>query len=122
MLGSLVPILKGKGDPLNQNSYRGMKLLEHTFKLYEKILVGHLREVVNIDKMQYVFMPGRGMVGVVFVLRRRTEKSRAKDQKLLFVFVDLEKAFDRVARESYSFCFEAEGSPRIFGRWGYIFL
>ena len=37
MLSSLVPIFKGKGDPLNPNSCRGIKLLEHAFKLYEKV-------------------------------------------------------------------------------------
>ena len=95
MLSSLVPIFKGKGDPLNPNSYRGIKLLEHAFKLYEKILDGRLREVVDIDKMQYGFMPGRGILDVVFVLRRLTEKFRAKNKKLFFVFVDLEKAFDQ---------------------------
>ena len=34
-LSSLVLIFKGKRDPLIPNSYRGLKLLEHTFKLYE---------------------------------------------------------------------------------------
>ena len=99
MLSSLVPIYKGKGDPLNPNSYRGIKLLEHAFKLYEKILDGRLCEVVNIDKMRYGFIPGRETVDAVFVLRRLTEKFRAKNKKLFFVFVDLEKAFDRVPRE-----------------------
>ena len=99
MLSSLVPIYKGKGDPLNPNSYRGIKLLEHAFKLYEKILDGRLCEVVNIDKMWYGFIPGRETVDAVFVLRRLTEKFRAKNKKLFFVFVDLEKAFDRVPRE-----------------------
>ena len=51
MLSSLVPIFKGKGDPLNPNSYRGIKLLEYAFKLYEKVLDGRLREVVDMDKM-----------------------------------------------------------------------
>ena len=74
MLSSLVPIFKGKGDPLNPNSYRGIKLLEHAFKLYEKILDGRLREVVDIDKMQYGFMLGRGTVDAVFVLRRLNGK------------------------------------------------
>ena len=50
MLSSLVPIFKGKGDPLNLNSYRGIKLLEHTFKMYEKILDGRLHEAVDTDK------------------------------------------------------------------------
>ena len=73
MLSSLVLIFKGKEDPLNPNSYRGIKLLEHAFKLYE-ILDGRLRKVVDIDKMQYGFMPGRGTVDAVFVLRRLNGK------------------------------------------------
>ena len=40
ILSSLLPILKGKGDPLNPNSYRGIKLLEHALKLYQKVLDG----------------------------------------------------------------------------------
>ena len=56
ILSSLVPIFKGKGDLLNPNSYRGIKLFEHVFKLYEKVLDKRLREVVEIDKMQYGFM------------------------------------------------------------------
>ena len=78
MLSSLVPIFKGKGDPLNPNSYRGINLFEHAFKLYEKNLDGRLREVVDIDKMQYVFIPERGTVDAMFVLRKLTEKFRAK--------------------------------------------
>ena len=65
-MSSLVPIFKRKGDPLNPNSYRGIKLLEHAFKLYKKVLNGRFHEVVDIDKMQYGFMPGRGTVDVVF--------------------------------------------------------
>ena len=80
MLSFLLPIFKGKGDSLNSNSYRGIKLLEHAFKLYEKILDGRLREVVDIDKMQYGFLP----VDAVFVLRRPTEKCRAKNKEVVF--------------------------------------
>ena len=94
MLSSLVPIFKGKGDTLNPNSYRGIKLLQHAFKLYEKILEWCLCEVVDIDKIWYGFIPGRGTVDAVFVLRRLTEKFSAKNKNLFFVFVDLEKAFE----------------------------
>ena len=102
MLNSSV-IFKGKGDPFNPNSYRGVKLLEHAFKLYEKILDRRLREVLDIDKMQYEFMPGRETVYPVFVLRELTEKFIAENKKLFFVFVDLEKAFDQVPREVICF-------------------
>ena len=52
-LSSLVLIFIGKQDPLNPHSYRGIKLLEYAFKLYEKILDGCLHEVVDTDKMQF---------------------------------------------------------------------
>ena len=99
--------MEGKWDPLNPNSYRGIKLFEHAFKLYEKILDRRLREVVDIDKIQYGFVPGRRSVDAVFVLRELSEKFRAKNKKLFFIFVDLEKTFDRVKLlGSYSFCFK----------------
>ena len=119
LLKSLVPNIKGKGDLLNPNSYLGIKLLENAFKLSE-ILDGRLREVADMDKMQYGFMPGRGTVDTVFVLTRLIEKFRAENRKLLFIFVDLEKAFDRVP--SYLFCFEVKGCTRTFDRWGYVSL
>ena len=111
MLSSLVPIFKGKVDPLNPNPCKGIKLLEHPLKLYEKTLNGGLREVVDIDKMQYRFTPGRGTVDAVFVLRRVTEKFRAKIKKLFFIFVDLGKAFDRVPREVIRFALRRKGVP-----------
>ena len=81
MLSSLLPIFKGKGDPHNPNSYRGIMLLEHAFKLYEKVLDGRLHEAVDIDKMQYGFTPGRGTVDAVFVLRRLFLLRRIQSQK-----------------------------------------
>ena len=66
MLSLLEPVFKAKGDPLNPNSYRGIKLFEPAFKLFEKILDGHLCEVVDMDKMQYVFMPERGIFDAAF--------------------------------------------------------
>ena len=107
MLSSLVQIFKGKGNLLNLNSNSGIKLLEHAFKLYKKVLDGRLREVVDMDKMQYGFMPGRGTVVAVFVLRRLSEKFRAKNKKLF----DLEKAFDRVPREVICFALRWKGVP-----------
>ena len=61
--------------------------------------------------MQYGFMPGRGTVDVVFVLRRLSEKFRAKNKKLFFVFVDLEKAFDWVPRVPIPFALRRKGVP-----------
>ena len=81
----------------------------HAFKLYEKILDGPLCEVVDIDKMQYGFMPGRVTVDDVFVLRKLSEKFRAKNKKFFLIFVDLEKAFDRVRKEVIRFDLRLKG-------------
>ena len=110
ILSSLVPNFKEKGDPLNPNSYRGINLLKHAFKLYEKVFNDRLLEVVDIDKMQYGFMPGRGTVDAVFVLMRLSEKFRAKN-KFIFIFVDLEKAFDQVPREFIRFALRQKCVP-----------
>ena len=87
MLCSLIPIFTGKGDHINPNSFRGIKLLEHAFKLHEKVLDGCLHEVGDIDKVQYGFMPGRGTVDAVFVLKRLSEKFRAKNKKLFIILL-----------------------------------
>ena len=60
--------------------------------------------------MQYEFMPGRGTVDAVFALRRLSAKFRAKN-KLLFIFVDLEKAFDWKPREVTCFALRQKGVP-----------
>ena len=60
-------------------------------ELYD-VLNGRLRELVDIDKMQYGFILGRGTVDAVFFLQRLSEKIRAKN-KLFFIFADLEKGF-----------------------------
>ena len=52
MLHLLASIFKGKGDLLYPNSHKGIKLLEHAFKLYEKVLDGLLRKLVDTDKTQ----------------------------------------------------------------------
>ena len=49
--------------------------------------------------MQFGFMPGRGTTSAIFILRQLQEKHLAKNKKLYFAFVDLEKAFDRVPRK-----------------------
>ena len=84
--------------------------MEHAFKLFEKILDGRLHEVVDIGKIQYGLMPGRGIVDTGFVLRRLKEKFRVSN-KLFFIFVDLEKAFDQVQREVIRFALRQKGIP-----------
>jgi len=95
----LVPLYKGKGDPLTCGSYRAIKLLEQAMKVFERVLERRIRKQVSIDEMQYGFMPGKGTTDAIFIVRQLQEKHRAKKKHLYYAFVDLEKAFDRVPRE-----------------------
>jgi len=95
----LVPVYKGKGDPMQCENYRAIKLLEHGMKIMERVLEKRLRKQIDIDNMQCGFMPEKGTVDGIFVVRQMAEKHKAKAVKLYYAFVDLEKAFDRVPRE-----------------------
>ena len=95
----ILNLFKSKGDALVRGNYRGLKLLEQVLKVLERIMEVFIREKVNIDDMQFGFMPGRGTTDAIFILRQMQEKYIAKDKVLYFAFVDLEKAFDRVPCE-----------------------
>ena len=68
-------------------------------KLLERVLDSSIRSMVDIDEMQFGFVPGRGTTDAIFIARQLQEKYIAAKKPLYFAFVDLEKAFDRVPRE-----------------------
>ena len=49
--------------------------------------------------MQFGFMPGRGTIDAIFIVRQLQEKYLEKKKKLYLALADLEKAFDRVPRD-----------------------
>ena len=73
-LSVVVPIFKGKGNAMSCGAYRGVKLLEHAMKIVEKVLEKRLRRMVKVDEMQFGFMPGKGTIDAVFILRRLQEE------------------------------------------------
>jgi hypothetical protein len=65
----LVPIFKNKGDAQSCTNYRGIKLMSHTMKLWERIIEHRLRGVTNVTENQFGFMPERSTMEVIFLIR-----------------------------------------------------
>ena len=86
---------------MNCCNYRSLKLTDQVMKVLEGVMDSAVRKMVDINKLQFSYVPERGNTDAIFVARPRTlqEKYRAADKPLYFAFIYLENAFDRAPRE-----------------------
>ena len=52
---------------MNCGSHRGVKLLEHSIKIIERVLE-RIRALVDFDEAQFGFMPGKGTMDALFLV------------------------------------------------------
>ncbi|CAK1601677.1 unnamed protein product [Parnassius mnemosyne] len=78
-LSTIVPIYKGKGSKYECNNYRGIKLLSHTMKLYERVIDSRIRSECELSKNHYGFVPGLSTTDPMFALNTIVEEYRAKN-------------------------------------------
>ncbi|GJS60272.1 retrovirus-related pol polyprotein LINE-1 [Tanacetum coccineum] len=98
-LSEVIPIFKNKGDAKVCSNYRGIKLLSHTMKLWERVIERRLRRETLVSENQFGFMPGRSSVEAIHLIRSLMEKYMERQRDLHMAFLDLEKAYDSVPRE-----------------------
>ena len=79
----LVPIYKNKGDVQQCNNYRGIKLMSHTMKLWERVIEHRLKGVTTMSEHQFGFMARRSTIEAIYLLRRLMEKYKEKKKDLL---------------------------------------
>jgi hypothetical protein len=94
----LVPIFENKGDVQSCTNYRGIKVMSHTMKLWERIIGHHLRGVTNVTENQFGFMLGRSTMEVIFLISQLMERCREQKKDLHMIFIDLEKAYGKMLR------------------------
>ena len=70
----LIPIYKNNGDILNCGHYRGIKLMCHSMKLYERVHENRLRNIVSISEEQFGFVKGKSTTNAIFALRQLQER------------------------------------------------
>ncbi|VDP04302.1 unnamed protein product [Heligmosomoides polygyrus] len=95
-INTTIPIWKRKGSPADCTSYRPIRLLSHSMKIFERIVDGRIRDVVLLSTNQCGFANGCGTIDAIHALRRLIEKHREKQKSVHLAFLDLEKAFDPV--------------------------
>ena len=76
----IIHIYKEKGDIQDCANYRGIKLMSHTMKMWERIIVRRLREETTIGDEKFGFMPGRGTTDAIFAVRQLMEKHREQQK------------------------------------------
>ena len=82
-------------------------------RIVERVLERRIRELLNIDSIQFGFMPGRGTTVALFAMRRMEDENKDKKKKLYICFVDTEKAFDRVPRKVMKWSMRKKGLSEV---------
>jgi len=59
-LSVVLPIYRGKGDPMEFESFTLIELLEHYMKVVDRIFEYRVQKQIEIDDMQFGYMKGNG--------------------------------------------------------------
>ena len=114
---TIVHIYKRKGNKRTCDNHRSISLLSIAGKILARVFLNRLLKHLEQDHLpesQYGFQTGRGTIDMIFAARQLQERSMEQRQDLYITFVDLNKAFDSVSRESLWKILAKFGCPKKF--------
>ena len=96
-----VASLYKKGDPNNLENYRPISLLNTLFKIIAMIIKWMIEEGIEDDLMstQYGFRKGKSTTQAIYLARRLQEFAERAGLPGTMIFLDWEKAFDKIRHE-----------------------
>jgi len=99
--GIIIKLAK-KGDLTICGNWRGITLIPIVTKIMSKIIINRIAKEVDkrLRDEQAGFRAGRGTTEQIFILRNILEQCAEWNAKLYTLFIDFEKAFDSVHRET----------------------
>ena len=111
--GVIIKIPK-KGALNNCNNWRGITLLSIPSKILAKVIIRRISEAIDqrLRQEQAGFRKGRGCTDQIFTLRNIIEQCTEWQRQLYINYVDFEKAFDSIHRESLWRILRAYGIPQ----------
>ena len=121
--GRIILLYKGKGaDRASPASYRPMTLLNTDYKLAARTVASRLGPVLNqvVDPTQTGFLPKRWVGDNVLAHLEEISYLEDTQQPGVIVFLDFEKAFDRLDRSWIEQCMAAVGFRCGAQRWVHI--
>ena len=109
---NIIPVPKS-GDLTNTNNYRGISLICIIAKIYNRLILNRIREVIDV-KLRYNqngFRSKRTTVAQILTLRRIIEGVKANNLPAIITFIDFKKAFDSIHRGKMMQILRAYGIP-----------
>jgi Reverse transcriptase (RNA-dependent DNA polymerase) len=67
-------------------------------KFWERVIEHRLRKLATVSKNQFGFMSGRSTIETIFLIRQLMERHREHKKDIHMIFIDLEKAYDKIPR------------------------
>ena len=123
--GVIALLHKGGDKPADAvASYRPITLLNSDVKLLARLLVGRMAPALEcvIDHTQTAFLPGRWIGDNVLFHLEEVDYCQAEGVPGSVLFLDFEKAFDRLDRGWLFRCVDRLGFPAEIGRWVRLLL